>query len=375
MRMHRGSVCRLVVLAAFATGLNGNAQTADKSKIAPWKPTNAAVRIEDYAGSAACAECHINEPQKQMLSEMGRSVARPADTPLLREHAEMSFPRPPYTYTLRTKDGETSFTASDGKNKITEPVYLVVGSGTVFQAYLIEHGGAYYRVPADYFAAQGKLGADPEATPELPVSLETALGRRLNVSDLQGCMRCHSPANVIGGRVETEKMTPGIGCEVCHGPGARHIAVMQAGMQDKTAIFNPARLSAEEKTAFCNECHTSAQAMKTQKPQGVHGVVSPSYRLQGSRCWSATDERITCVACHDPHMPLVRDTAAYDEKCLACHAVRGTAARADQTGKSCSQGTRNCAGCHMPKVPVPNSPILFTDHRIRIAVAGAPYPE
>jgi hypothetical protein len=29
----------------------------------------------------------------------------------------------------------------------------------------------------------------------------------------------------------------------------------------------------------------------------------------------------------------------------------------------------------MTKVAVPNSPILFTDHRIRIAATGAPYPD
>jgi hypothetical protein len=154
-----------------AAGLNGVAQTTNKIAETHWQPTRAAVRVEDYAGSSACAACHGKESEKQMLSEMGRSVARPGEAPLLREHAEMSFKRSPYTYVLRTEGGWTSFTASDGKNKITEPVYLVVGSGTVFQAYLIQHGGAYYRVPADYFAAQGKLGPDPEASAELPATL------------------------------------------------------------------------------------------------------------------------------------------------------------------------------------------------------------
>jgi hypothetical protein len=376
MRMQGRSVWQPVAVVVLAAGLNGGAQTTNRIAETHWQPTRAAVRVEEYAGSSACAACHRKESEKQMLSEMGRSVARPAETPLLREHAEMSFERSPYTYVLRTEGGRTSFTASDGKNKITEPVYLVVGSGTVFQAYLIQHGGAYYRVAADYFAAQGKLGPDPEATAELPATLETALGRRIDENGLHGCLRCHSRASVVGDHVETVKLTPGIGCEVCHGPGARHVAAMRTGKPQEAAIFNPARLSAEDKTAFCNDCHTSAQSMKEQKPQGVHGVVSPAYRLQGSRCWKATDARLSCTACHSPHTPLVRTMAAYDEKCLACHTVRGgAAARADQPGKTCPVGTRNCAGCHMTKIAVPNSPILFTDHRIRIAAAGAQYPE
>ena len=39
-----------------------------------------------------------------------------------------------------------------------------------------------------------------------------------------------------------------------------------------------------------------------------------------SRFWAtAGDPRITCIACHNPHQPLVHSTAAYDIKCLACH--------------------------------------------------------
>jgi hypothetical protein len=72
----------------------------------------------------------------------------------------------------------------------------------------------------------------------------------------------------------------------------------------------------------------------------------------------------------------VRETAAYDGKCLACHAQAvGAPMVVNQPGKACPVGQRDCAGCHMPKVSVPNFPILYTDHRIRIARAGAPYPE
>jgi hypothetical protein len=149
---------------------------------------------------------------------------------------------------------------------------------------------------------------------------------------------------------------------------------MEAGKPAGAGIFSPSHLLPQEKSALCNQCHTSASSMKAQNPQGVHGVVSPAYRLEGSRCWNPTDERASCTSCHDPHAALVRDTAAYDDKCISCHA-QGTHALAHQPGKTCPVGKRDCAGCHMPKVSVPGSPILFTDHRIRIARAGATYPE
>ena len=378
MRIHGKIACCLLLMAsiAVASGADCQAQVAPPAEGGAWQPTHPAVHVEDYAGPASCAQCHFAEPEKQRTSEMGLSVARPAESRLLSDHPNLRFERGPYTYTLQREGGQTTFTVRDAKGKISEPIFLVVGSGKVFQAYLIQHGGQYYRVPVDYFTAQGKLGLDTEADPALPTSLEAALGKPLNAGNVRGCLRCHSPASVIGDRIDVTILTPGIGCEVCHGPGAKHAAAMEAGKPAQASIFNPAHLLPQQKSELCNQCHTSASNMKLEKPQGVHGVVSPAYRLEGSRCWNPTDARLTCTSCHDPHAPLVRETAAYDGKCLACHAQSGGGpARAGQLGKSCPVGQRNCAGCHMPKVPVPNSPILFTDHRIRIAQAGAPYPE
>jgi formate-dependent nitrite reductase cytochrome c552 subunit len=34
----------------------------------------------------------------------------------------------------------------------------------------------------------------------------------------------------------------------------------------------------------------------------------------------------------------------------------------------------NCVECHMPKVDLPGAHHKFTDHQIRIARAGEPYP-
>jgi hypothetical protein len=378
MRINGKSVCRVLLMAAVAaaSGADCLAQTAQSSEGGAWQPTHPAVRIEEYAGPASCAQCHFAEPEKQRTSEMGLSVARPAESRILSGHPVLRFERGAYTYTLQREGGQTTFTASDAHGKISEPIFLVVGSGTVFQAYLIQHGGQYYRIPVDYFTAQGKLGLDTEADPTLPTSLEAALGKALSAGDVRGCLRCHSPASVIGDRIDISSLTPGIGCEVCHGPGVKHGTAMEAGKPAGTGIFSPAHLLPQEKAEFCNQCHTSAASMKAQNPQGVHGVVSPAYRLEGSRCWNAADARLTCTSCHDPHAPLIRETAAYDGKCLACHAQpSGAAAHADRHGKACPIGQRDCAGCHMPKVPVPNSPIVYTDHRIRIAQVGASYPE
>jgi formate-dependent nitrite reductase cytochrome c552 subunit len=40
-----------------------------------------------------------------------------------------------------------------------------------------------------------------------------------------------------------------------------------------------------------------------------------------------------------------------------------------------SQGTRDCATCHMPQVELPGGHAKFTDHPIRVARAGEGYPD
>jgi hypothetical protein len=379
MRINLGNARCLVLLTtalAAAAVVRGWARTSGGDEDQKWQPTRAVVRLEDYVGSAGCAHCHRAIFEKQKTTDMAQAAARPAESRVLLEHPTLSFERGPYTYSLRREDGRVSFTVSDGRDKITEPVFLVVGAGAVFQTYLIEHQGAYYRVPVNYYSAQGKLGLGEDPTAPPPASLEATLGQRLTADGVRGCFRCHSPANVVGDRFDTDRLVPGDACEVCHGPGAKHVAAMRAGKPRESVIFNPAHLRPEEELDFCGDCHHSIQEVKQGNLRGVRTVLSQPYRLVGSRCWNSADRRSRCAFCHDSHAPLVQETAAYDAKCLACHVSSGGApARADQPGKPCPVGPRDCAHCHMPKVSVPDSPIVFTDHRIRIAPAGTPYPE
>jgi hypothetical protein len=44
------------------------------------------------------------------------------------------------------------------------------------------------------------------------------------------------------------------------------------------------------------------------------------------------------------------------------------------TAPACKVGVKDCASCHMPRVDLPGTHFKFTDHRIRIARQGDPYP-
>jgi len=171
---------------------------------------------------------------------------------------------------------------------------------------------------------------------------------------------------------------PGITCENCHGPGKDHVLAMASSRGESNAgtrIFNPGRNRPADVNEFCGKCHRSTREALASSIRDVRNVRFQPYRLENSRCYDPTDERITCVACHDPHQQLVTGPAKYDAQCEACHAVRGRARKASQRAKACPTASANCVSCHMPKTAIPGSHYVFTDHYIRVSHAGERYPE
>src|SRR5262249_60862091 len=88
-------------------------------------------------------------------------------------------------------------------------------------------------------------------------------------------------------------------------------------------------------------------------------------RLGSGRGWGEGAARVTCAACHDPHRPLVREAAAYDARCLACHAAGRKTAKG-RAARGCRVAKESCTSCHMPKYEVPEMRFEFTDHLIRV---------
>jgi hypothetical protein len=94
-----------------------------------------------------------------------------------------------------------------------------------------------------------------------------------------------------------------------------------------------------------------------------------------SRGHNTNDPRISCLSCHNPHEKLQKDTAYYDQKCLACHLTTAKEAKTERRRDApCPVSTKKCATCHMPKVELPGMHAEFTDHWIRIVKPGEPVP-
>jgi hypothetical protein len=352
-------------------------QTRSGVDLSKWRPTRDHSGV-GYVGGAACAECHKKESASQPSTTMGHASARAADCGILKTRSPLTFTNGPYTYRI-TRDGARSlYTVSDGKSELSEPILFCFGQGVAAQTYVLRHDGTFYESRVSYYSGAGGLDITINHPRAVPPSLEDALGRRMSEEAARGCFACHTTGAAESPvRFEPERLSPGVSCEACHGPGERHVAAARAKNLKDPLIYNPSELDALDLSQeFCASCHQGFDAVMALDDQGgAANIRFQPYRIFNSRAHLLNDRRMSCTACHDPHGPLERDEAFYDSKCAACHLTNAKEQKTrERNAPACPVAARGCATCHMPKVELPGMHYKFTDHWIRIAKPGAPVP-
>jgi hypothetical protein len=353
--------------------------TQDRVENAGWWPTKGDSPRSDYVGTAACKQCHGKIAASQETTPMYHAGVRAPDSQILKEHDRLEFQEAGYRYSLVPGASEVTYSVSDGAHSTIGAVDWAFGAGEIGQTYLLQKDGFYTEGRLSYYSNLGGLDVTIGQAADAPLELVKTFGRKMTHDAAQHCFGCHTTASVASGVFEPEKATPGLGCEACHGPGAAHVAAAKAQsfVKASASIVNPGHLSASDSVDFCGACHRTWADVATQMPTngGALSVRFQPYRLQKSRCWENNgDAVITCIACHDPHQPLVRGALSYDAKCLACHFTRGRPLRQKATAPACKVSTSKCVSCHMPKYEVPQAHASFTDHYIRVVRAGEGFP-
>ena len=146
------------------------------------------------------------------------------------------------------------------------------------------------------------------------------------------CFDCHANiARAFPGsphaRLHTEsgKMAGQSGCESCHGPASKHVAIGGAGREK--FIFNPGR-----NPEACFQCHAEIRA-EFHLPQH-HPVI---------------EGKMNCVQCHDPHgqdiMKPARGLAMarLNENCAQCHREQTKPVIFEHAALR-----EGCTSCHSP---------------------------
>ena len=361
----------MIAARAQDSSTNGlSLTTQDRIADAGWWPTKGDAPRDGYVGAKTCKGCHGKIAELQAQTSMFHAGALASDAQAFSKREQVSFQQNSFSYSLARLPGQVTLSASDGAKTSTATAGWVFGAGVYGETYVLQEEGRFIESRLSYFTNLDALDVTPGQASLTPHSTDEALGKKLDTATAQKCFRCHTTESMTSNVFNAEKAIPGVTCESCHGPGARHAAAMrgQGSKHDVVAIVNPAHLSPADSVDFCGACHRTWADVAMEMPAGIGVAVVrfQPYRLEKSRCWGKVgDARITCIACHDPHKPLEHDLSAYDARCLACHST-DTHAKSDTAMKTCKVGTGRCASCHMPKVLVPETHATFTDHNIRI---------
>jgi hypothetical protein len=311
----------------------------------------------------------------------GRTLPASVEIPALNRHLEV------FENNGRLFQSETE--AAAGKTIFTNTQELLwsIGSGENGMTFAVQRGGYLFEAPLSYYTKARRWDLSP--------GYETAdEGFSRPIGD--ACLVCHSgrtqPVTGREGMYGSPAFAePSVGCENCHGPAQLHVTERTRGMgrSPDTSIVNPARLPSRLAEDICMMCHQGGQVrallpgqeyssfrpgtplIRTAAIAEIAGRVKDSAlmehhdSMQISRCFEASNGKLGCLTCHDPHeQPDAAAAPAYFRaKCLTCH--KESSCRLAPATRLASVPPDNCAGCHMPRREVGIvAHSALTDHRI-----------
>jgi hypothetical protein len=264
------------------------------------------------------------------------------------------------------------YTVSDGSRTVSKDLAWVMGSGTMGQAFLYrDRNNSWYETAVTYYSALGNLGRMLGGRE--PADFDSATGARLSDYVVRGCFKCHATGLKPDEPLDSSRIEAGIQCVQCHSGAAAHIDAVRSG-QLIVPTEQLSNLTSGGVSELCGKCHRTWSDIIINGPRGPDNVRFQPYRLANSKCFNPTDQRISCVACHNPHRPLETSSDFYDQKCLSCHST-GAKPAGNIQPRTCTVGSRHCVGCHMPKYTLPKTREAFSDHWIRIVRANEGYPD
>jgi hypothetical protein len=362
--------------------------TQQRLETEAWWPTMSTMSLEKYAtGTGSCVGCHTDEKGTAEGTAMSRAAARAGDESFRVDAGADQFSTGTLSYSLRMGAEGLDYSVASADATASARLRWIMGAGDLGRTFVYKRDDRWFQSRVSEYRQAPRLDVTtglkiPEGM-DVGGNLADALGKALTPAEVRNCFGCHTVHATSSKGFDPEHAQAGLGCEACHGPGAAHNAVTAAkGAAAKgaagvdLAIFNPAKLSPADSIDFCGACHrTFGDVTEAANPANDPSVVRfQPYRLEKSRCWrESEDARLTCVACHDPHEPLVREDSSYDKRCLACHKP---GAMETHGAKICPTGAKTqCVSCHMPKVKVASMHGEFTDHFIRVFKAGEEFPK
>ncbi len=363
--------------------------------LAPW------ILSAQYVGSKACYACHTEIYRSFTQTDMGRSMSLASDWKPGALPAQATLSQPDSTHSFSVLHDDSGWQQSEsepGVFSVQHPLAYSVGSGANGVTFLIRRENYLFQAPLSFYARTQKWDFSPGYE-----RAELGFGRVVP----EECINCHagrsSPvANRPGKYADNPFSELAIGCENCHGPGEAHVKSLG---KKSGVIVNPAKLQPRLAENICMNCHQVGDTRVLQpgknyldfKPgqwlfntavivkqanrtgeQKEADLLEHYTAMQASRCFRASNGKLGCLTCHDPHVQpgKAEATGYFRAKCLTCHTDQSCklpiAVRAAQTPAN------DCVACHMPKRSIEQiSHSALTNHRIpaRSGEPVLPFPQ
>lgn len=324
----------------------------------------------NFAGDAACQECHPAESAAHRRSGHSRTAQLMADSKLARELHQLGTFRDPkreqaIEFELKGDvfKSRLNFLNPNDANVRDLNVHWthLMGSGTHAQTAIAVDETGRQGLEARWTSVSREGHRELTITPSherfdecRPGSL-SCFGRPMDAGDVRACLGCHStvipppPLPLTSATVALN-----VGCERCHGPRKLHVQAALNGMPTKHKPLVNLH-DRERSMRLCGECHRDERSVGEDSSAADLARFQP-YGLRQSECFKQS-ETLSCSTCHDPHDTTSKDRSFYNDRCVNCHA--------QESDTSCPQRlTGDCVACHMPKVAWTRG-IGFHDHYIR----------
>jgi hypothetical protein len=365
---------------------------------------------DEYAGSAACAECHGTSSNWEGGMSLQDRWARSAHAASVRDFTGKEAARP--------FDGEY-FVARDQEDRLGPGPWMECeGPGGEKQKFRVEKvmgvrriqmflttlpNGHIQVLPVFIEVPQKKwfdytdfIFGGPTNMEIPPDSAYSWYGPHRNYSSR--CGECHVLDFQMGydpdqGTYASTWKEQVVGCESCHGPAARHVFKWRTASDMPDPVVNPVKLDVERSNQVCGQCHSESLLVKNGyrpgddlyqhydptglederhlHPDGRSKELIHNYLLiLEVRCGP-----IRCTKCHDPHghdgpdgRPIAGDLLMPledDRICTQCHGDLANDLTAHTHHAPESAGSR-CVNCHMPPLVIEGGHGKVRDHTISI---------
>lgn len=328
-------------------------------------------RGEQYAGSAACAKCHIDIA----LGSLHDSHALTSQFAKFNEGSALRSNLQPGSFVFNEKTKVDVILKDDALHQIAivnnekvkeEKAWMIFGSGKYAYTFAYWYEKGLMQMPLNYLVPEHQWVNSPGFPSD-----QIYYGRTIQSK----CLECHASYAEVqmkftSGQVQEEfrddAIIAGIDCERCHGPAKQHVEhhLQNPKANEAHYIVNYQALSRDQRMDMCGTCHAGiglqlvgssffvkpGDTVKTLpdfaryagEEHDVHGY--QRQLLEASKCYVSS--KLECVSCHKIHDSKNKTIALYSKDCIDCHQEVKHFSLTPQKRRA---SLANCIDCHMPE--------------------------